>query len=84
MVDPHSKLQQNNGLDQQINSLISQSPEELALIDFARQTGYSLIQKENDFIQLKNTQGVFESYEILLEVPFSSTTRKQSMLLLHR
>jgi magnesium-transporting ATPase (P-type) len=45
---------------------------------------YDLVQRDKEFVQIKNTLGFVENYDILADFPFKSNQRKQSILLKNR
>ena len=53
-------------------------------MDFIGAHKFDLLQRDKDFIQVRNCSGAPESYEIIASFPFSSLARKQSILVQHR
>jgi len=64
--------------------LQASSPDEVALVKYANTIGMSLVERDRQFVSLKNPQGVFENYDILANFPFSSQSKKMSVLVRQR
>jgi len=57
------------------------SPDELALIQGAKQVGFTLIDKNTTTMTIKNEHtGRDDVYEILAEFPFDSTRKRMSLI----
>ena len=56
------------------------SPDEVALVKYAHASKLELIERDRTTVQLKNCQGIYENYEILANFPFSSQSKKMSIL----
>ena len=64
---------------------ISVNNDEVEFVEFAQQTAkYELVQRDQEFIQIKNSLGFVENYDVLADFPFKSNQRKQSILLKNR
>jgi len=60
------------------------SPDEIALVRFADSMGMKLIDRDQNSIQIQNTNGVEENYEVLANFPFSSDTKRMGIVLKHK
>lgn len=60
--------------------LQASSPDEIALVKFAIDMNMKLLERDRTSIQIRNADGVLENYEILANFPFSSETKKMSLL----
>jgi magnesium-transporting ATPase (P-type) len=60
--------------------LLGCSPDEIQLVEYAHKQGFKLEQRDKDFIQITNTLGFKENYDILADFPFQSSNKKQSIL----
>lgn len=56
------------------------SPDEVALVKYANEANLELIERDRTSVQLKNPNGYYENYEILANFPFSSQSKKMSIL----
>mmetsp|Transcript_17647 Transcript_17647/g.17620 ORF Transcript_17647/g.17620 Transcript_17647/m.17620 type:complete len:814 (-) Transcript_17647:47-2488(-) len=59
------------------------SPDEIALVKFAKDSGLNLSLRGQDYIQLTLSKGVTERYSILRIFPFSSARKRMGILLQH-
>lgn len=64
--------------------LQASSPDEVALVKYSNSIAMELIERDRTFVQLKNTKGVFENYDIIANFPFSSQSKKMSVLVKQR
>jgi phospholipid-translocating ATPase len=60
------------------------SPDEVALVKYANSLGMELVERDRKHVQLRNPKMIYENYEILAEFPFSSQSKKMSVLVKHR
>jgi phospholipid-translocating ATPase len=60
------------------------SPDEVALVKYANESKLELIERDRTTVQLKNPNGYYENYEILANFPFSSQSKKMSILVKQR
>jgi len=60
--------------------LQASSPDEIALVKFAIDMNTRLMERDRTYIQIRNAIGNIENYEILANFPFSSETKKMSLL----
>lgn len=60
------------------------SPDEVALVKYANAAGLELIERDRTNVQLRNCLGLAENYEILANFPFSSESKKMSILVRHK
>ena len=56
------------------------SPDEVALVKFAESLGMILEEREENFIQIMDTNGQVQKYEILENFPFSSETKRMGII----
>ena len=56
----------------------------MALVKFASSINMELVERDRTFVQLLNCKGQYENYEILANFPFSSASKKMSVLVRHR
>ena len=61
--------------------LQASSPDEVALVKYSNSIKMELIERDRTFVQIQNTQGTFENYDIIANFPFSSQSKKMSVLL---
>lgn len=59
------------------------SPDEIALVKFVDHTGLELIERDENKIILKNTNGDTEEYAVLANFPFSSETKRMGIVVRH-
>lgn len=59
------------------------SPDEIALVRFVDQLGLELIERDEEKICLKNTNGDTEEYAVLANFPFSSETKRMGIVVRH-
>ena len=59
------------------------SPDEVALVRFVDSIGLELMERDEDMITLKNTNGVIEKYVVLACFPFSSETKRMGIIVRH-
>lgn len=64
--------------------LQASSPDEIALVKYANSIGMELVERDRTSVQLKNRKGIYENYDIIANFPFSSQTKKMSVLVKHR
>ncbi len=60
--------------------LQASSPDEVALVKFAIEMNTKLIERDRTSVQIRNADGLTENYEILANFPFSSESKKMSIL----
>jgi phospholipid-translocating ATPase len=60
------------------------SPDEVALVKFSNLVKMELKERDRTYVVLKNAAGELEHYDILANFPFSSQTKKMSVLVRHR
>lgn len=63
--------------------LQASSPDEVALVKYSNSLGMELIERDKKHVQLRNPKMIYENYEILAEFPFSSSSKKMSVLVRH-
>ena len=56
------------------------SPDEIALVKFSYQMMMQLKERERQTCVLKNAAGIFENYKVLAIFPFTSESKKMSIL----
>ena len=56
------------------------SPDEVALVKFAESLGMILEEREENFIQIMDTNGQVQKFEILENFPFSSETKRMGII----
>lgn len=56
----------------------------MALVKYANLVNMQLIERDRTFVQLKNPLGVIENFDIIANFPFSSQSKKMSVLVRHR
>lgn len=59
------------------------SPDEVALVKFAESLDMRLYERDQKEIQIKNSAGDLEKYEILANFPFSSDTKRMGIVMRH-
>ena len=64
--------------------LQASSPDEVALVKYSNSIKMELVERDRTFVQLRNCEGNLESYDILANFPFSSQTKKMSVLVRQR
>ena len=60
--------------------LQASSPDEVALVKYSNSINMELIERDRTYVQLQNCKGVYENYEIIANFPFSSQSKKMSVL----
>ena len=60
------------------------SPDEIALVKFAYQSQMKLTERDRTYVRMVNASGTSEYYDILANFPFSSQSKKMSVLLRQR
>ncbi|CDW80139.1 probable phospholipid-transporting atpase iib-like [Stylonychia lemnae] len=60
--------------------LQASSPDEIALVKFAIDMNMYLLERDRAQVQIKNSDNKYENYEVLANFPFSSETKKMSIL----
>lgn len=60
------------------------SPDEVALVNFAKDIKMKLLQRTNDTMRIENPAGQQENYDILANFPFSSETKRMGILVRHQ
>lgn len=61
--------------------LQASSPDEVALVKYSNALKMELIERDRTYVQIQNCQGTFENYDIIANFPFSSQSKKMSVLL---
>ena len=56
----------------------------MALVKYATAAGLELVERDRTYVQLKNCLGITENYEILANFPFTSESKKMSILVRHK
>lgn len=64
--------------------LQASSPDEVALVKYSNSVQMELVERDRTFVQLRNCKGIYENYEIIANFPFSSQSKKMSVLLRQR
>lgn len=59
------------------------SPDEVALVKFVDSIGMELIERDENRICLKNTNGFVEEYRVLANFPFSSESKRMGIIVEH-
>lgn len=59
------------------------SPDEIALVNFAKELKMKLLERTSDSMKLQNPTSQEENYEILANFPFSSETKRMGILVRH-
>ena len=70
--------------DRSIREFQASSPDEIALVRFADSMGMKLTERDQNLIQIVNTAGAEENYEVLANFPFSSETKRMGIVLKNR
>lgn len=70
--------------DKSIREFQASSPDEIALVKFADSHGMKLLERDQNLIQIQNTMGQSETYEVLANFPFSSETKRMGIVLKNR
>ena len=70
-----------NENDKSIREFQASSPDEIALVRFADSLGMELLERDQNLIKIRNTQGIEENYEVLANFPFSSETKRMGIVL---
>jgi magnesium-transporting ATPase (P-type) len=52
--------------------LQASSPDEVALVKYSNSIAMELIERDRTYVQLRNTKGIYENYDIIANFPFSS------------
>lgn len=60
------------------------SPDEIALVKFADSMGMNLTSRDQNTIEIVNTAGNSEKYDVLANFPFSSDTKRMGIVLRHK
>jgi len=60
------------------------SPDEVALAKFAELMNFQLIDRDQTTLTLKNPTGCIEKFEILLDFPFTSDSKRMGIILKHQ
>eukprot|EP00347_Sterkiella_histriomuscorum_P020592 403337222 len=60
--------------------LQASSPDEIALVKFAIDMNMLLLERDRTQVMIKNSDSKYENYEVLANFPFSSETKKMSIL----
>ena len=66
-----------------IKEFQASSPDEVALVSFADSLGMQLVQRDQNQIVIKNAAGNMEVYNVLVNFPFSSETKRMGIVLKH-
>lgn len=69
--------------DRSIVEFQASSPDEVALVKFADQIGLKLVERDQQIIEILNAAGVSEKYDVLVNFPFSSDTKRMGIALRH-
>ncbi len=56
------------------------SPDEVALVKFAIDMNTRLIERDRTTVAIRNADNIVENYDVLANFPFSSETKKMSIL----
>lgn len=56
------------------------SPDEIALVKFAIDMKTMLMERDRSTVVIRNADGISETYEVLANFPFTSETKKMSIL----
>lgn len=64
--------------------LQASSPDEVALVKYSNSIAMELIERDRTFVQLRNSKGIYENYDIIANFPFSSQSKKMSVLVKQR
>ena len=64
--------------------LQASSPDEVALVKYSNSIAMELIERDRTYVQLRNTKGIYENYDIIANFPFSSQSKKMSVLVRQR
>jgi phospholipid-translocating ATPase len=59
------------------------SPDEVALVRFVDSIGLELLDRDEDLITIRNTNGVTEKYIVLANFPFSSESKRMGIIVRH-
>lgn len=70
-----------NENDKSVREFQASSPDEIALVRFADSLGMELLERDQNLIKIRNTQGQEENYEVLANFPFSSETKRMGIVL---
>ena len=60
------------------------SPDEVALVKFAEEMKWQLVSRDQHNISLLNPLGAEDAYDILVDFPFSSETKRMGIVVKHR
>lgn len=60
------------------------SPDEVALVKFADSLKMKLVARDQNMIEIVNTFGVREKYDVLANFPFSSANKRMGIILRHQ
>jgi phospholipid-translocating ATPase len=60
--------------------LQASSPDEVALVKFAIDMNTRLIERDRTTVAIRNADNIVENYDVLANFPFSSETKKMSIL----
>ena len=60
------------------------SPDEVALVKFAKSLDMQLVKRDQVLITIQNALGQHEEYYILANFPFSSETKRMGIVLRHK
>ena len=69
--------------DKTVVEFQASSPDEVALVKFADSLGMKLIERDQNTINIVNSVGNPEKYEVLANFPFSSETKRMGIVLKH-
>jgi len=70
--------------DRSVREFQASSPDEIALVKFADGLGMKLIERDQNFIEIKNPMGQTETYDVLANFPFSSETKRMGIIVKNR
>ncbi len=72
-----------NSDDRTIKEFQASSPDEIALVKFADNMGMRLIDRDSNKITIYNSANKLEEYEILVNFPFSSESKRMGIVVRH-
>lgn len=59
------------------------SPDEIALVKFADELDFKLLERDSNNMKIINPNGDYEDYQILAIFPFSSQTKRMGIIVKH-
>lgn len=66
--------------DRSVRDLQASSPDEKALVRFAELMDMKLIERDQNLIRITNSAGAEENYEVLVNFPFNSETKRMGLI----